>query len=179
MYTSIAVSVKHANDKVTFVEISSFVKQKFVMRAWSEVIRWRLAIQKSTDAENAACTTKTNQFCDKLQYFTQFRIKLQTSDSETSDRGRGTPFRLNLATEWRLCKDWPASRPYVAMSTSMRVASELMATLNAAKTLPNTVTARHPNLFVSPPTNGPEHVHVHIQKDYQPVSSRKHGLHAK
>jgi len=35
MYTSIAVSVKHANDKVTFVEVSSFVKQKFVMRAWS------------------------------------------------------------------------------------------------------------------------------------------------
>ena len=30
MYTSIAVSVKHANDKVTFVEISSFVEQKFV-----------------------------------------------------------------------------------------------------------------------------------------------------
>ena len=39
MYTSIAISVEHANDKVTFVEVSSFVKQKFVMRTRSEVIR--------------------------------------------------------------------------------------------------------------------------------------------
>jgi len=39
MYTSIDVSVKHANDKVTFDEISSFVQQKFVMGAWSEVIK--------------------------------------------------------------------------------------------------------------------------------------------
>jgi len=38
----------------------------------------------------------------------------------------------------------------------MCVDNELAATLPAANTLPQTVTARQPNLFVTPPTSGPE-----------------------